>query len=481
MNREHSIAACTALCAALAILWLGGCSAALAPGYKVLNETRTVVFVPGSLHIREHYLLKNTGTTTLPFLDIAFPEGMAFGTHDVRIEWNGRAIDLSEPPEEDRQDIPNMRRISFEPPWMRERTGGLDIEYRFSAQSDGVDRIAIGDQTFHLSSSGWAALPQSPHHLLSPYPTRPPKMIYTVRVPKDFLVLGRGKLKHRKIEHTEADYQFQLGKNDLAPFVVAGRYIETRRGSVVFWTLHPLAQSAGRSPRRIADAWATLEKDFGPVDTEVHVPHVVEDPLLDSHPNERPDAAASFPGGALVGEQTLALGIASDAFVERVSHALAHNWFSDEMYPSPDAAIGIGEGLAEYATVVIDEADGGASARQKRIEYFLGRYNEAQKHTEETPLGVTRLTDPPSQRAIAIAKAPLMYVALEDTCGEQPVRNALKNVVAVLRGQQVGFNDLRSATEQTCDKDLGEFFRAWLYGKGLPSSFAARYKSSAAP
>lgn len=258
--------------------------------------------------------------------------------------------------------------------------------------------------------------------------------------------------------------------------------METRTDSVVFWTLHPLAQSAGSSPRQIADAWATLEKDFGPVDTEVHVPHIVEAPTLDSQITRGPDAAvASFPGGVLVGEQTLALGIASDAFVERVSHALAHNWFSDEMYPSPEAAIGIGEGLAEYATVVIDEAEGGATAKRKRVEYFVGRYKDAQKNAKETPLGVTRLTDPPGERGIAIAKAPLMYVALEDTCGEQPVRNALKNLVTILSGQQVGFNDVRSAMEQTCGRDLGEFFRTWLYGKGLPSSFAARYKSTATP
>ncbi|HEX5424712.1 MAG TPA: hypothetical protein VFW94_14280 [Candidatus Acidoferrales bacterium] len=490
MSRDHSIAGCKALCAAIALLWISGCATALAPGYTVLNETRTVEFVPGppgshgSLHIGERYRLKNTGTTTLPFLDVTFPEEKAFGTHDVRVEWNGHAVDLKELPEEYRQESPNTRRISFEPPWMKQRTGALGIEYAFSPGIGADNRVAIGDQTFHLSSLGWAALPQPPRHLLSPYPVRPPKMTYSVRVPKDFLVLARGKLKHRKMGQNEADYEFQLGGNDLAPFVVAGRYVETRvgGGSVVFWTLHPLGESAGSSPERIAEAWATLEKDFGPIDTEVHVPHIVEAPMLDSDITEGPDkAVASFPGGALVGEQTLALGIASDAFVERVSHALAHNWFSDEMYPSPNAAIGIGEGLAEYATVAIDEAEGGAEAKRKRIEYFLRRYGDAQKGAKETPLGVTRLTDPPGQRAISLAKAPLMYVALEDTCGEQPVRNALKRLVRILSGQQVGFNDLRSAMEQTCGKDLGEFFRVWLYGKGLPSSFAARYKSSAAP
>ena len=72
-----------------------------------------------------------------------------------------------------------------------------------------------------------------------------------------------------------------------------------------------------------------------------------------------------------------------------------------------------------------------------------------------------------------------MYAALEDRCGEAPVRSGLKQLVALLRGQEVGVDDMRSAIEQTCGKDLGEFFRVWLYTKGLPADFRGRYESSA--
>ncbi len=469
----------------LAALWVCGCGAALAPGYTVVKETRTVEFVPGSppaLKVNLQYGLKNTGTTALDFVDVTFPDESAFGTRDVRVQWDGHPIDLRAVPEDYRQDEQNTRRIQFEAPWARGRTGKLDIDYAFRSPADPGARITIGDETFHLGSLGWTALPQAPKHLLSPFPARPPKMTYTVRAPAGFRVLGRGKLKHRKTRNNEAEYEFQLNKNDLAPFIVAGRYIEKRvtGGSVVFWTLHPLTESMGASPQRIGRAWATLEKDFGPIDTEGHVPHIVEAPKLRPQPVEGAGpAVAAFPGGALVNEQTLALGIASDAFIERVTHALAHNWFSDQMYPNPDAAIGIGEGLADYATIVIDEATGGAAARRSRVEHFLSRYNEARKHAKEKPLGVTTANDPPGQRAIAVAKAPLMYVALEDTCGERPVRDGLKSLVSIMRGQEVDFDDLRSAMEQTCGKDLGGFFRTWLYGQGLPQDFATRYESSA--
>jgi hypothetical protein len=487
LNRQASIPRRAALCALAAVVWASGCGVALAPGYKITSETRTVRFVPdspGLLQISVHYDLKNTGTAPLAFLDVTLPDATAFGTHDLRVQWDGQAVEPQELPLESRADHPNTRRIDFGPPWGRGSTGKLEVQYAFSSPQDSGARITIGSESFHLSSLGWAALPQPPPHFLSPFPSRPPKMIYTVRVPNGFLVFGRGKLKHRKTEQSETEYEFLLTKNDLAPFVVAGRYIETRlaRGAVVFWTLHPLAESAGATPQRIASAWATLEKDFGPINTNVQGPHIVEAPVLHSRlAGPTAPAVAAFPGGALVNDQTLALGIATDAFVERVSHGLAHNWFGDEMYPSPDAELGIGEGLAEYATIVVDQSEGGADARRDRVEYFLNRYTAARAHAKEMPLGVTMLTDPPGPREIALAKAPLMYVALEDTCGEQPVRSALKNLVTTLRGQQVGFDDLRSAMEETCGKDLGEFFRTWLYGKGVPADFAARYESGQTP
>jgi Peptidase family M1 domain len=468
----------------LALLFLSACAVPLGPGYKVVKETREIHFVPGSsarLEIRARYTLQNSGTAALPFVDIDFAEGKALGAGSLHAEWDGHEAKLAELPEEYRQDHPNGLRITFDLPWVRGQSHQLDIDYSLSSAEDSDSRITIGDDSFHLASRGWAALPQPPHHLLAPYPNRPDKMIYSVRVPSNFLVLARGKMTHRKPEGNEAEYLFQLRKNDLPLYVVGGRYVETRfhggAGDLVFWTLHPLRENPGSSPQRITAAWATLRNDFGPIDSNVQAPHVVECPNLRPHIGDETAAAvASFPGGALVNEQTLGMGIASDNFVERVSHALAHNWFGDEMYTTGAAALAMGEGLPEYATIVTDEARDGPEARRRRIRDYLSRYDHALQQANEKPLGVTTLTDSPEQRAIALAQAPLMYVALEDVCGEAPVRNGLKNLLTLLRGQEVGFNDMRSALEQTCGKDLGEFFRQWLYSKGLPQDFRSRYE-----
>jgi hypothetical protein len=268
---------------------------------------------------------------------------------------------------------------------------------------------------------------------------------------------------------------------DLAPFAVGGQYIESAsRGqskSVVFWTLEPLKEETAASAQRISFAWNTMQTDFGQLDKNISAPHVVESPELRNHvTGETGPAAASFPGGALVNTAALALGINSEEFLDKVTHAIAHNWFGEQIYPAPFAALGIGEGLPEYATIVIDEASKGEAARRRRIVEYLHLYAEASKTAVEIPLGVAKFTDPPEQRAISLAKAPLFFVALEDRCGEAPVRAALARIVTLLRGQEVGYNDIRAAIEQASGKDLAEFFRTWLYEPGIPKDFGAKYE-----
>ncbi len=469
-----------------AALLNSACAVPLAPGYKITKETRTLHFVPDAparLDIHAAYTIQNSGTTPLSFMDIQFPDEKAFGRKNLQVKCDGHEASLQPLPEEYREENPNTLRLTFDSMWARGQIHQLDFDYSLSSPDDSGARITISSDAFHLGPQGWTVLPQPPRHLLAPYLTRPDKMVYSVRLPSDFLVFARGKLTSRKREGTETEYSFQLRKADLAAYVVAGRYVETSfresGASVIFWTFHPLSGSPGHAPQRIAAAWATLQGDFGPIDIKGPGPRVVESPTLRSRiAGESVPAVASFPGGALVNDDTLALGISSDTFFERVSHALAHNWFSDQMYPTGASALAIREGLPEYATIVVDEATRGAQARQRRIYDYLRRYDDALTQIQEKPLGVTVLTDSPQQRDIALAKAPLMYVALEDTCGETPVRNGLKRLVTLLRGQQVGFDDMRSAVEATCGKDLGAFFREWLYNKGMSADFRARYNQA---
>jgi Peptidase family M1 domain len=461
------------------------CDVPLVPGYQILRESREIHFVSGAsptLHIRGTFRLDNTGSGDLSFVDVTLPEEQAFGRQNVRVELNGREIAPVSLPAELQQDLPNAARIPLSPAWQRKQTLRLVIEYDLASPQDSGSRITLGADEFHLGSRGWFPLLQPPKHALSPFPRRPAFTPYTVRVPANFLVLARGTPKGRRKDGGETEYRFQLTKDDLPPFVVAGRFVESpaqpEPDATTFWTLKPLPSDAEQAASQVTQAWTILQNDFGPLDRNIAAPHVVESPELRAHTpgDESGPAAAAFPGGVLVNPAALALGTDSDRFLEMVTHSLAHDWFGDEMYPAADAALGLGEGLPEYATIVIDEARGGAEARRRRIGRYLREYDEARKGADEKPLGITMMSDSQNQRQIAVAKAPLFFAALEDACGADAMRNGLKQMVELLRGQEASYDSLRSALEESSGKNLGELFRVWLNQKGIPQDFRERYQ-----
>ena len=490
MNRIAPRPLAAAILSLILTICASNCIAPLAPGYQILKESREVRFVSGTtpeLQIHSTYTLLNSGTTSLSFIDVVFPDEKLYGRTNLRVQLDGSEIAPAQLPEEYRQESPEALRIAFDPPWERKQKRDLTIDYSFSSPADLGSRITLGPDDFHLGHRGWIPLPQPPKRVLAPYPARPPRMSYAVRVPENFLVLARGKLAGRKKDGNEIIYRFDLGNSDLSPYVVAGRYVDSSRdrnsANLSLWTLQPLKDDPASAAQRINAAWSTLQSAFGPLDKNIVRPHVVESPELRAHGDDEDAAAvAGFPGGALVSPSALALGWQSDELIEKITHALAHSWFGDQMYPAANAEVGLGEGLPDYATVVADEAQGGEPARRKRILELLHHYDEAVQQAAATPnpekpIIVVTPYDPILQRRIARAKAALFFISLEDAYGPAPVRSALTQVVALLGGKDVGYDDVRSALEQSTGKDLAAPFRTWLYNKGLPQDFRNQYEN----
>ena len=466
-------------------LCTSGCGVPLTPAYRIVKESKAVRFVLGDrpeLQIRARYMLENSGNSDLNFLDVDFPDEKLFGRKNLRVELNGREAMPADLPAEYRQESPNTFRIPFDSPWMRKQARELLIEYSFSSPEDSGERITLSEDSFHLGSRGWFPLPQPPKHLFAPYPSRPDRTIYTIQVPTNFLLLARGTLAGRRQSGTEIEYRFQLRKEDLPPFIVAGRYIQSspnhKSGAAIFWTLRPLTQDTSAAVEQITAAWNVLETDFGPLDKNIVASHVVESPGLRGHiPDDTGPAAASFPGGALVNAAALALGLDNDGFLERVNHALAHDWFGDEIFLAPDAALGMGEGLPEYATIVVEQARKGDDGRHRRVAQYLRAYDDARKRAIERPLAITMMSDSFEQRRIGLVKAPLFYVALEDACGPAQMHTGLQQLVTTLRGQQASYDSLRSALEESSGKNLAGLFRVWLNDRDVPQDFRNRYES----
>lgn len=489
MNRPVSRSLYFVLLPILLLLCGYSCDAPLAPGYRALKESDQIRFVPNdppALQIAAQYKFENSGTADLTFIDVVLPNRNPFGRQDLQVTVNGSQMAPSALSQPDQESQPNLLRIPFDPPWAPKQTRDISIEYAFRSPANRGPRVTLDKDGFHLGSREWFPQFQPPKHLMAGAPSRPDRTDYTIRVPADFLVLARGTPKRKKMAGSEIEYRFELSKDDLPPYIVAGRYMQWPAGlnsqSAVFWTIQPLKGDPAPAEQEITSAWRTLENAFGPLDKNIAAPHIVESAQLrrSAQDEEGPAAAAPFPGGAIVNPAALDLGVDGSQFLDMVSRALAHNWFGDELAPTPDAALGIGEGLPEYATIVIEEARNGPAARRDRILRYLRRYEEARKQANETPLGLTMMTDPIAQRRIALAKAPLFYIELEDICGEAPMRSGLAHLVALLRGEELGYDDLRSALEQATNRNLAGPFRVWLNEKGIPQDFLDRYPLSSA-
>ncbi len=483
MNRRLARSIALGLVPALILLCAYSCAVPIAPGYRIVKQSCEVSFVPGPpahLEIRELYKLQNIGNGDLTFLDANFPDEKEFGRTDLRVEIDGRAVTPTPLPGDYQAWQPSALRIALGSSWQPKQTRSLSIQYSFASPQNSGSRITLGENEFHLGSRDWFPELEPPKHLLAPDPKSLGPVIYTFRVPSEFVVLARGTPKGQNRDGNQTEYRFVLTKDDLPPFVVAGRYVTTpasrRPESAVFWTLETLPADLAPAVGQIAAAWNTLESDFGPLDKNISRPHIAESPELSGRRSgEDGAAAAAFPGGAIVNPAALALGVGSSEFLDLVAHALAHNWFGDEIRPSSESSIGIGEGLPEYATIVIDEARNGRAGRRRRVMEYLRRYDEARVGADEKPLAVTMLTDPIGPRRIALAKAPLFYVALEDVCSPTEVRRGLARLVRLLRGKEVDYNDLRAALEQSTNRSLGPMFREWLDQKGIPPDFRDRY------
>ena len=475
-----------ALLAAIAtLICSAACTEPLAPGYAISKESREIQFISGAtpeLKIRGQFTLLNSGTSKLNFIDVVVPVEKTFGLNDLRVEVNGHEVNTVPLPAELQYDHPHTLRIPLESTWEQKHKRELLIEYLLRSPDDSGSQITLSSKTFSLGFSGWFAVLQPPYHALSPFPKRPNKTLITIRTPADFMLLSRGPKAGAKKAGDQMETRYMVRIKDLAPFAVGGQYVDasSSRGgnrSVVFWTLEPIKGDTATSAQRIESAWNVMQNDFGPLDKNISGPHVAESPGLRNHlTGEEGPATAAFPGGALVSSAALTQGINNEEFLNKVTHSIARNWFGEQIYPAPFAALGLGEGLPAYATIVIDEASKGEAGRRQRIVEYLRAYEEASKKAVEIPLGTAKLSDPPERRAISLAKAPLFFIALEDKCGEAPVRAALKRVVSLLRGQQVGYNEIRSAIEQESGKDLAEFFRKWLYKLGIPKDFSAKYQ-----
>ena len=218
------------LAAILIVAGTAACTVPLAPGYRISKESREIQFVSGAtsaLQIRGHFTLQNSGSANLKFIDVLVPTEKPFGLKNLHVQVNGRDVTPAPLPAELQYDHPNTLRIPLDPVWEQKQKRELAIEYVLSFPGDSGSRIAESSKMFSLGYRGWFVDLQPPNHALSPFPSRPDRTAVVYRVPSNFLLLARGTRAGKKQMGDETEYRYMLRTQDLAPFVVAGQYVES--------------------------------------------------------------------------------------------------------------------------------------------------------------------------------------------------------------------------------------------------------------
>jgi hypothetical protein len=490
---------------ALATAGLCACAVPLGPGYGVRKESlevRHLAGPPPRLVVHASYHLENSGNSELKFIDAVLPDERIFGLRDLRINVDGREVNASRPATDvASEESRNIFRIPFHSGWPTKQKRTLDIEYALAPASPGGAEIAVEEESFHLSSFGWFPDLQTPKGLFAPGGGRADPTYVIFQVPEDFRLETNARPAGKR-NHNGA-VERQLRGQDLGPFAVAGKYEEQEvrsdrlsnatgekrvphegapNSSLSYWTLQPLvptdAQSAGQ---RLLAAWRTCIAIFGQPKGQAAPFRIVETPanLLADSPNGDGPAVAPFAEGVLVNREGFALGVASEGFYELVVRGMAYTWFGGEVALPRDAQLTMGEGLADYASIIVAEANDGEPARRRRVAELLNQYDDARARVMEKPLRAISYSAPSEQRRIAAAKAPLFFIALEDEYGESAVRRGLADLVNYLRGQTIGWAELRSSLEAGTGKNLAEFFRTWFDNAGIPADFRRRYEPQA--
>ena len=461
-----------------------GCVQPLGPGYQFADRQAEILVssaAPGRIHFHVADELENAGDRPLRSLEVRLPEGRVFGEQNLRVIIEGAEVS---PQRSSGTDV-RMMRAPFDPPWNQNEKRRVVTEWDLVPESSARGTIVASPDGFFVADETALPLWQTPNGVFASGGENPAKELLTVFAPPDFRVLAPGKALKRTADGSYVVRRFLINPDqDFLPYVVAGRYqekvIQSRQGEVQFWTFNPIdAPAAQRAAERLSSSMKTLTEFFGPASNSKTPVRIAEAPAVlpaEFGPSLDP-GGVSFPLGVLLDPRTFQQGIASEAVLQLAEYELTRTWFGWRVRPGPEAQILMGRGAGLFGLVIAAEGRG-PDQRRGMVASLIDRYEEARaaapdKRLMEPPAGYSR-----AERISTGYRAALFFVALEDLCGHDNMRTALREIIQDRAGSDTSYVDLLAATESASGKDLAEMFRTWLVQPGIPDDFRARYQKS---
>lgn len=460
--------------------WLAGCAAAVGPGYVVREQEIRVDFSLApqpAIHIAAQFRLQNTGNQPLDSLDVRLP-GRRFHPDQLQLSWDAAPAAANVSP-----DNPRDTELRFPQLWKIGETHTLKVAYEILSQPGGDDSFGFGPDAFYLPEEGWTPqLPQS--RGLFGFGGVPPKeWPFVVTVPEGFLVHSSGGKEKRAQKGAAVEYRYAQTADDLNPFVIAGKYFESRQTlsrdqAVRIWTRSKLDPAQLReSSEALSRVIALYDSVFGARSQSSAPLWIVECPATSGcisqrasgysdllYGQERSRSAAMISRDSVVVDPQLGVG-SLEAFA---GPALAASWLGYGQNPGFYEQQPPVSALPAFAAALAQEASSGPAVREEVIRRALAAVPDPAPPASNSEPAVTR------------AKSLLLFYALRDRVGVEAFRNGLQHMLYARRRRGFDVSDLIAALEQEARHPVGPFVRQWIKRPGVPAEFRNRYSQTVA-
>jgi hypothetical protein len=459
---------------------LAGCAAAMGPGYVVEKQEIQVSFLPQPephLRVIAEYHLRNTGIRELDSLDVHLP-GRRFRPAEFTVLWKGAELPLATSAANARDTI-----LRFPKPWSMGDAGTIRFEYDLRSATAQEGALAFSPDAFGLPAEGWIpALPQA----RGPFGfggVPPKKWALVVRVPEGFLVHASGGRGKHSAKNGEMEFRFEQTAADLNPFVVAGRYRETRQNlpgnqQLRVWSRTDVSGAQLRQATEVlCKTLATYDSLFPARDKSRPTLWTVECPQNAGCFSQRTTSYGALLYGEAPGDSAEMISRDTILFDPRAASArpealtgpaLASGWLGYGQNPGFYEQQPPMSALPAFAAALALEVSIGAQVREQIIRRAL-----AQIPVHASP---ESSNDP----AVSRAKSLLLFYALRDRVGADTFQKALRHMLFARRKRGFDLSDLISAVGEESHYDIGPFIRRWIKRPGVPDDFRAAYSQSTA-
>ncbi|MEV5506854.1 M1 family metallopeptidase [Streptomyces orinoci] len=153
-----------------------------------------------------------------------------------------------------------------------------------------------------------------------------------------------------------------------------------------------------------------------------------------------------------------------------VVHEMAHQWFGNSVTPRDWRDMWLNEAFAQYAEWMWEEKQGGRTVRQTFDDYYDGKDPES-----KGPAGEDIWSYPPATpNAEQISGRPvygrsaMMLQRLREIVGDRVFFDILRSWVSGHRHGNADAGEFFALCKAKSGKELGDFFRTWLYMAGKP-------------